>query len=627
MSNVIKASALYLLATALALLLAGALFYSAYYLTYGVIRNAYPHLPALGSFGMVVFACQHVSELLRTEQPFGKRLRSILNTALLVGSSIFVAIVFSAVTRMFADPVFATLAYFVGFVVPFLVGLVIEKASGSRPKHIRGRELSPLANASKKAESLRSPGEPVLSWGGIELPERFSENHFCVVGATGSGKTATITHLLKSVLSQWTAGSDHRVAIYDAKRDIRSVLFALGVPDERIVMMNPLDARSAAWDIAADVDQPLLTHQIASIIIPPEQGPNKFFSDAGRDIVAGVMKSLMLTAAKRPDGVPDWTLRDVLMISRNESRLRAILSACPATTELVEQYFGGGITFDNIKSTIASNVALIEPIAALWAKSTVKPVSLREWCKAQSVLVIGNDDSLRAPLDAVNRVLFQRLFELLLGQGDSTTRRTWIFVDEVKEAGPLPLLPRLLNKGRSVGARVVIGFQDIAGLHGTYGRDLANELVGMCGNKAILRVDSDETAHWASHAIGTAEVYEYSRSWQVSGSGEQISEQLRTRFVALGDELKDLPVPKAGLFEGYYITPAVGVFKNSVRVLPLDRDKTELNFFPRPVEDQYLEPWGEGDWKRFTIVRDESPKEARQLRLELTDIQRMEMPS
>lgn len=494
---------------------------------------------------------------------------------------------------------------------------------------IRGRELIELSEIERRIAKLTPPHAQLLSWGGIKLPERFSENHFCIVGATGSGKTATITHLLHSVLSSVTSGQDTRVVIYDAKRDICSVLHALGVPEERIVMMNPLDSRSAPWDVAADVDEPLLTHQIASIIIPSEQGQNKYFSDAGRDLVAGVMKALMLTCPKRSDGVPDWTFRDVLMSARNESRLRAVLSRCPATSELIEQYFGGGVTFDNIKSTIASNVAMLEPIAALWAKSDVKPVSLRRWCNTETVLVVGNDDSLRAPLDAVNRVIFQRLFELILGQGDSATRRTWFFLDELKEAGQIAMLPRLLNKGRSVGARVVIGFQDLGGLYHLYGHDLAGEIVGMCGNKALLRVDSDVTATWASSAIGEAEVREFSRSESFGREASfSVSEHIKPRQLALRDELKDLPVPQDGVFDGYYITPAVGVFRNKVRVLPLDRGRTDLNFQPRPVEHQYLDGWAEGDWRRLGhLTAPEAPPEARQLHLELDAIRRMERPT
>ena len=64
------------------------------------------------------------------------------------------------------------------------------------------------------------------------------------------------------------------------------------------------------------------------------------------------------------------------------------------------------------------------------------------------------------------------------------------FLDDVREAGKLDGLSRLLNQGRTKGACVVLGFQDSDGMRDVYGEYVANELVGQCANKAILRVEN-----------------------------------------------------------------------------------------------------------------------------------------
>src|SRR5262249_19376606 len=131
---------------------------------------------------------------------------------------------------------------------------------------------------------------------------------------------------------------------------------------------------------------------------------------------------------------------------------------------------------------------------------------------------------------------------------------------------------RLLTKGRSKGAAVVLGFQDIAGLYDVYGKEVAEELVGQCSTKAILRLNSPETAAWASRVLGTHEVIEsrrgqsrsYQRSLTAKGTwGDSISHGLATRPLVLESEFFDLPEtnPENGL-TGYFITAAGGAYKD-----------------------------------------------------------------
>jgi hypothetical protein len=81
-------------------------------------------------------------------------------------------------------------------------------------------------------------------------------------------------------------------------------------------------------------------------------------------------------------------------------------------------------------------------------------------------------------------------------------RRTWFFLDEVREAGKLELLGRLLTKGRSKGVALDLGFQDISGMREAYGQELADELLGQCNTKILLRVNSPQSAAWAAKQRG-----------------------------------------------------------------------------------------------------------------------------
>jgi len=489
---------------------------------------------------------------------------------------------------------------------------LLAAAGGTGTSTIRGTDVLSGHQAAHIASTL-APGErPPVNWSGLSLSERVAEGHFVVIGATGSGKTISLRLLMQSVLSGIGPRSDMRALIYDSKRDMVSILNGLPLSCP-VVILNPFDARSVAWDMAKDITSPATALQVASILIPEEQGQNRFFSDAARHLMAGVFIALINIAPKA------WTLRDVVLIMSEEVRLRKVLQAVPHTRSLVNQYLRREGTAQDIQSSIATRIAMFEPIAALWHKAPVR-ISLEDWVKGDFILVLGNEESLRAPLDALNRVIFQRLTELVLNDTESTKRRSWFFLDEVKEAGKLDGLPRLLTKGRSKGARIVLGFQDIEGLRSIYGELTANELAGMCANKAFLRIDSEATARWAAQTIGESLFREYTSSTshtraEKNSTTTSTQEHITQRQAVLASQLMRLPLPDASGFHGYYLTPAVGVYHKKVAFLgKLRRHGRRKDFEPRPIVDQYVPPWEPADATRLgvdlAIAEELAPKQA-----------------
>lgn len=498
------------------------------------------------------------------------------------------------------------LAYWVSLgagLVVYLAGLEILAPSAA--SH-RGRRVVSFREAARAAARLLPRGDPGLSWGGLRVPSTAATNHWLVLGATGSGKTLTLRLLAQSVLPAIGPGSNCRALIYDAKQDVLSTLYGMGVRCP-VKVLHPFDLRAVAWDIARDCTAPATALQIASILIPEEEGPNRFFSDAARHLLAGVLVAFARTAPGA------WTFRDVLLALKSKRWLRHVLGRLPETEDLLE-YFAEERTFQSIYSTLASKLAYHEPIAAAWSRAQER-VSLLDWVRGEYILVLGNDEAVRSPLDAVNQVLFKRLTELLLGQADSDTRRTWVILDEVREAGRLDGLGSLLTKGRSKGVCVVLGFQDIEGLREVYGDKGANEIAGQCGHKAILRLESPETAAWSSQVIGECELYEYPRSRTSGRSGgtKTVNEQLVKREGVLPSQFLSLPPtnPTNGL-SGYYLVPLIGAFRGRLTGKSLGRALRPrasgiTDFLPRPEEHQYLVPWTEEDLRRLSLSRDTEP--------------------
>lgn len=464
----------------------------------------------------------------------------------------------------------------------------------------RGRCLRDL----KSVQTSLSKERHTLQLGSVRLPQRVATGHLAFVGATGSGKTVLQRLLMQSTLPRIGEGTNHRALIYDAKQDLLPILAGMNLRCP-IRTLNPFDARSVAWDLAADITSPASALQMATLLVPKAQNDaNPFFSNAARHLLYGVLLGLIQLAPGR------WTLRHVLLIVRTRALLLDLLRRADSTRHLL-QYFDHESTFQNILSTILTRTAPFEIIAATWDRSPER-ISLKHWLTEESILVLGNDEENRTALDTMNQLIFKRLSELILGQTevlDAGERLTWVILDEVRQAGKLDGLSALMTKGRSKGAAVVLGFQDVHGLQAVYGKEVAEELVGQCNTKAILRLNSPETARWASKVIGTSEFLEthhsvsQSRSFREAGLrtdnslGRSASNGISQRDLVLASELLDLPETslQRGL-TGYFLNPITGVFRDSLsgdwlRNQLRPPNPVVASVIPRPDSDQYLRAW------------------------------------
>ncbi|HRI12457.1 MAG TPA: type IV secretion system DNA-binding domain-containing protein [Verrucomicrobiota bacterium] len=493
--------------------------------------------------------------------------------------------------------------------------------TGSRLRRAR----SPISSTHVRGRILRNPEEVTatlsthspeqsLQLGRFRFPGRIASGHFAFVGTTGSGKTMMQRLLMQSVLPQIGRGRGVRALIYDAKQDLLSILAGMKLSCP-IRLLHPLDARASAWDMASDITSPASALQVASILIPrSDRDTNPFFTNAARHLLYGVLLFCVERAPRR------WSLRQVLLILRDAELLKRTLENCEHTSHLT-QYCAHEGTFQNILSTLLTLTSPYEIIAAAWDKAG-KFVSLRRWLEDESILVLGNDEANRVAMDTMNRLIFQRLSELILGQSEVSApdpRQTWLFLDEVREMGRLEGLSRLLTKGRSKGVAAVLGFQDVAGLHSVYGKDVAEEILGQCNSKVLLRLNSPGTAKWASQLFGTREVLERSKSQNRSrscrnfgfdssaSSGEAVSSGITRREVVLESEFLDLPEPNPddGL-DAYFLNPITGGFRDHLsgdwigrNLIPADPRMPDL--MPRPESDQYLRPWCEEDAALFGL--------------------------
>ena len=101
---------------------------------------------------------------------------------------------------------------------------------------------------------------------------------------------------------------------------------------------------------------------------------------------------------------------------------------------------------------------------------------------------------------------------------------------------------------------MVLGFQDVEGMQEVYKDKIANELLGQCSHKAILRTHNAAAAEWCSQTIGEYEAVEQTFGFSTegsinrnspmrptSGTKRTVNESITKKRLVLPSEIMNLP--------------------------------------------------------------------------------------
>lgn len=547
------------------------------------------------------------ARLAAARQP-GQLVRPLVTVGLSYGAGLAVLLVVRA--AMLRLGMFPAGALAVAFLLAVLVVVLGAASVGDHlleQAFIRGRRLVGARQADqvhrRAASREGETHQPRPIWGGQALPAEVATTHFLAAGMTGSGKTTIIAALMKSVLPAIRDCPDLRAFVYDDKQEYYSLVHGLVGP-EHLITLNPLDQRGLAWDIAADVQDEAVARQTATILVPPDPHASQpFFADAARDLVAAAMLALQHQAPGQ------WTFRDLLLACDSPRLLRALLVKTAAGRNVEQLYFGNRKTGSDIVATLRTKTQVYRPLAAGW-DSAEERYAVSRWVEDRKVLHLANDDQVPDVIGPVNAALVNRLGQLLLARPEGVTDRTWLFFDELREAAQFGGVPSLLNRGRSMGLTLVLGFQSMDGLVARYEEPVAYEMAGECGCVAWLKLNTERSCQWASEAIGSVEQWEHKRSW--SQEGLSASEERVERPLVTPSELRDLPLPpRTGRLAGWYLTPYAGPYHRVLNrrqvealrpVRPLTDDGQPVaDFVRRTPEQLVLRPWDQSDMARLKL--------------------------
>ncbi len=380
-----------------------------------------------------------------------------------------------------------------------------------------------------KAQAL-PPSQIPLTVAGVAVGLKDEVNHFKFMGTTGTGKSTVMRELLHAALYR-----GDRAVIADPDGGYLSCFYT---PSRGDVILNPFDARSAKWDVFAELRNPYDVDELAQAFIP-DRGSDPTWTGFARTLFIAVTRQA-LTAGIRDVG----ELYRLLVVAPKEE-LRVLVAGTPAAPFLSE---GSDKLFQGARSTVTAAVKSLDFVRA--QKSAL--FSVREWIKTgKGVLFLPYQADQISALKAIISIWMRlAIFQTMsLGEGD---HRLWFAVDELAALGPIDGLPDALTRLRKFGGRCAIGLQSIAQASTTYGMGTAQAVIENCGNTLILRCSASEgggTARFASRLIGEREVVRLTRSSSRSsgatvGSNHETegqSEHHATEFAVMAAEIEQLP--------------------------------------------------------------------------------------
>jgi type IV secretory pathway TraG/TraD family ATPase VirD4 len=430
--------------------------------------------------------------------------------------------------------IFAVVLYMIG---GFVGGLYW--AGRGRPladTHGRGAMVIDGAAAQAATTKLRAkaktlpPSQVPLTVARVAIAPQDEVNHFKFMGTTGTGKSTVMRELLHAAL--WRGD---RAVIADPDGGYLSRFYD---PRRGDVILNPFDARSAKWDVFAELRNPYDVDELAQAFIP-DRGSDPTWTGFARTLFSAVTRQAQ-TAGIRDVG----ELYRLLVIAPKEE-LQLLVAGTPAAPFLTE---GSDKLFQGARSTVTAAVKSLDFVRVQQSA----PFSVREWVKTgKGVLFLPYQADQISALKAIISIWMRlAIFQTMsLGEAD---HRLWFAVDELAALGPIDGLPDALTRLRKFGGRCAIGLQSIAQASTTYGMGIAQAVIENCGTTLILRCSASEgggTARYASRLIGERDVTRLARSSSRSSGAtfgsdrdtEGHSEHHATESAVLAAEIEQLP--------------------------------------------------------------------------------------
>jgi type IV conjugative transfer system coupling protein TraD len=434
--------------------------------------------------------------------------------------------------------------------------------SQSETKKLRGYGIEDI----KHIKKLVKKGEGSdIKIGGVPMPKDFECGHILIHGTTGMGKSVCI----KELLDQIRARGDKAI-IYDQGCDYISSFY-----NEDDVILNPLDDRTASWNLWNECRDSADYDSLAAALIPSAENNSEPFWSNGAKIIFAAM------ARKLKANIANPTIQQLLeaILVEDLSKMEMVLGNTEAASLVSGKVEKTALSF---KATLAIYLKSLR-----YVKDEKNPFSIRSWIQddnQKNWLFISSLADRHETLKPLISMWLDLAANALMSLTPSHTRRIWLIFDELASLHKLPYLPNAFAQSRKFGGCLVAGIQSISQLRKVYGHHAADEISTMCNTRIFFRSPSNEAAVWTSKELGQHEIEEMqegiSYSESAMRSGISINKQIMQK-----DLVSPAEIMRLHSLEAYMRLPgALPIIK--VKLKYKERKNDTVAFIPRELVEK-----------------------------------------
>jgi len=396
-------------------------------------------------------------------------------------------------------------------------------------RDIRGVSLKSPQELTKQLKKADEASNILLA--GVPLKKNSETQNIAIIGTTGVGKTTAMIELMNQART-----SGQKAVVYDKKGCFVQQFYREG----RDIILNPLDARSAIWNVWADCIDGADFETMAQALIPEHHSnADPFWTSAARTIFAALCQQLK----KRGNCTMGALLEPIFTDPESTQSLSKLLKGTIAETLVSEKIDKTALS---IKATLSTYCKSLMFLRGLDENAPI--FSIRDWMNKEddSWLFLSVVDNLKMPvLRPLISVWLDIAARALLTLPLNRDRRIWLYYDELGSAHKLPSIEMVLSEGREYGACNVISLLDRAQLIERYGLNNANTILSLFNTNVLFRTNSEDTARWMSGLLGKHEIIERRESVSMGANeirdGVSLNDERRIEPVVLDTEFTILP--------------------------------------------------------------------------------------
>lgn len=424
----------------------------------------------------------------------------------------------------------------VGILIIFIMTFQLRGQKHRARKDVRG---TLLRTPKELARMLRKSGNASkIKIAGVPIKKNSETQNVSIIGTTGVGKTTAMLELMKQ-----TRANGQKAVIYDKKGCFVEQFYRPG----KDIILNPLDARSPAWNMWADCKDGADYETLAQALMPENlSASDPFWINAARTIFASACQQLK----KRNQCTMRALLEPIFTDPESAASLSELLKGTVAETLVSEKIDKTALSIKATLSTYCKSLMFLKGLD----EGVVDVFSIRKWLNVDddSWLFFSVVDNLKMPLlRPLISVWLDIAARSLLTLPLNRNRRIWLYYDELGSAHKLPSLEMALSEGREYGACSVISLLDKAQLVERYGHNACNTILSLFNTNILFRTNSEDTAKWMSGLLGKHEILERRESVSMGANeirdGVSLNEERRTEPLILDTEFTTLPDMQAYL--------------------------------------------------------------------------------